>query len=405
MVSKRFFAGAVALLLLATFLAAEGLNSEPGKDELHFQDSARVFAGGFGLEALHSYPELVTPLSLVIWGELDHLTGDGLYAGRALNLVLIGVVICLVAFSSAQLWPHGARAALGLVLFPYVLPLSVRLYSDTFGAFFVVAGAIALARRRNALAFIAFALAISTRQYLIQIPAALAAAELVAIHRGEGGSWKAIVASAASGLVLLGWVAFFGGLAPPQGIETWVEFYPAPMMNAGDFILHHGLYFLTGIGAYFVVVEALVFRRNPVSALLDRRGLFCALALGALFWLDPPVLSLRHPGGPIGRVARTVLPPPDFDWARVAIYYALALLAVRRFAERIDVGFWLVASGFVLAMKQQLPWEKYLFPTLAVLWTHVSLGSIAAYGAGDARTSAAENGLVKQSLPSPGFKT
>jgi len=31
-------------------------------------------------------------------------------------------------------------------------------------------------------------------------------------------------------------------------------------------------------------------------------------------------------------------------------------------------------------MKQQLPWEKYLFPTLAVLWTLVSLGRITTNG-------------------------
>jgi hypothetical protein len=49
---------------------------------------------------------------------------------------------------------------------------------------------------------------------------------------------------------------------------------------------------------------------------------------------------------------------------------------VGRFAGRIDAGFWLVSAVFLLAMKQQLPWEKYLFPTLAVLWTLVSLGRL-----------------------------
>src|SRR5258705_13145234 len=107
MISKRTFIAGTGLLLLATFVVAEGLRFEPGKDELHFRDSAQAFAGGFGLEALRSYPELVTPLSLVIWGELDHATGDGVYAGRALNLALIGAVICLVAFCGPELWPRG----------------------------------------------------------------------------------------------------------------------------------------------------------------------------------------------------------------------------------------------------------------------------------------------------------
>src|SRR5258705_13901532 len=119
----------------------------------------------------------------------------------------------------------------------------------------------------------------------------------------------------------------------------------------------------------------MLFRRNPVSReLLSARGALLALALAALFWLDPPVLTTNHPGGPIGRTMMVYLPAPDFDWARVAIYYVLALLTVGRFARRIDAGFWLVSAVFLLAMKQQLPWEKYLFPTLAVLWTLVSLG-------------------------------
>jgi hypothetical protein len=127
-----------------------------------------------------------------------------------------------------------------------------------------------------------------------------------------------------------------------------------------------------------VVVEAVLFRRNPVSReLRSARGALLALALATLFWLDPPVLTVDHPGGPIGRTAMLLLPAPDFDWARVAIYYALALLAVGRFAGRFDAGFWLVSAVFLLAMKQQLPWEKYLFPTLAVLWTLVSLGRFA----------------------------
>jgi hypothetical protein len=176
------------------------------------------------------------------------------------------------------------------------------------------------------------------------------------------------------------------------------------MMTAAEFILFQGLYALTGIGAYFVVVEALLFRRRPVPReLQDWRGLLLAVGLAALFWLDPPVMTKEFPGGPLGRVARVLLPAPDFDWLRVAIYYVLALLCVLRFAARIDVGFWLVAAAFALAMKQQIGWEKYLYPTIAVLWTMVALGQLSGYRSSGARSESEENAFTKQALPSSGF--
>jgi len=406
MIRTRTFLGGVAIAFVVTFLAADGLRFEPEKDEIHFRASAEAFRGGFAVDALRSYPEVVTPLALVVWGELEHFTGAGLRLGRLLNLALMLAVVCMVAFAAPAAWPRGALAAIGLLVFPYSLPLAAHLYTDVIAVFFAVAGTLALARGRPVLACIAFAGGIATRQYVIQIPAALAAAECVAWLRGDGVRWKTLLACGISGLTLLGWVAFFGGLAPQAGIDAWVSRYPAPMMSATGLVLHHGLYALTGIGAYFVLVEALLFRRSPLPReLLGRRTLALALALAAVFWLDPPVLSASHTGGPIGRVARVLLPAPDFDVVRVSLYYLLALLAVLRFAGRLDAGFWVVAAGFVLAMKQQLPWEKYLFPTLAVLWTLVSLGQVQGYRDADARTDATSNRFVKQALPSSGFNT
>jgi hypothetical protein len=283
--------------------------------------------------------------------------------------------VCLVALCAPGEWPRGALAGFGLLVFPYTLPLGVHLYTDTLAVSGCVAGTVALTKRRWGLAWLALALAIATRQYAVQVPAALAAAEAIGWLRGERGRWKAIATCAAAGATLLGWIAFFGGLANEVGMEEWIGYYPAPMLRATDFLLHHGLYALAGIGLFYVVVEAVLFRRNEVLYdLWSARGALLAFALAALFWIDPPVLGVNHPGGPIGRTAIRFLPAPDFDLVRVAIYYGLALLAVVRFSGRLDAQFWLVAAAFVLSMKQQIPWEKYLFPTVAVLWTLASLG-------------------------------
>jgi hypothetical protein len=396
---------AIGLVYLAAFVSADGLRFGAVKDEIHFLESARIFAEPFGTEELNDYPEVVTPLALVVWGALERLTGEGLWAGRALNLALSFGLVCLIAFNAPVAWPRGAFAAAGLLLFPYTLPLSVHLYTDLLGAALATAGVFAVVRRRPLLAFVALSAAVATRQYLVQIPAALLAAESLAWLRGDSGRWKTAVATAAATGTLGAWVLFFGGLAPRAGLEVWIPRYPAPMLEPSSFILHYGLYALVGIGAYFVVLEAALFRELPErDALLRPRNLLAAAVVACLFVVDPPVLTSSHPGGPLGRISRVLLPSPDYDLLRVALYYPLAVLAVVRFSSRLDAAFWIVAAGVVISMKQQIPWEKYLLPTLSSLWLLRAAGALPAYGEGD-RKVATSNGFTKQSAPTPRLST
>ena len=106
----------------------------------------------------------------------------------------------------------------------------------------------------------------------------------------------------------------------------------------------------------------------------------------------------------MGRAARLFLPAPDYDLVRVGVYYVLALLGVIRFSSRMDASFWIVASGTVLAMKQQIPWEKYLLPTLSVLWMLKASGDLPPYGEGE-RTASTSKSFTKQSSPTARLST
>jgi hypothetical protein len=405
MIRAPAFLLVIGLVFLATFAFADALRFVPVKDEVHFLESARIFSKPFGSEEMRSYPEVVTPLALVVWGTLERISGHGLWAGRALNLALSMALVCLVAFSAPAAWPRGALAAAGLLLFPYTLPLSVHLYTDVMAAVLATAGVFAVVRRRPVVAFLALSAAVATRQYLVQIPAALLAAEGLAWLRGDGTRWKTAAAAAAATATLAAWVLFFGGLAPRAGLDYWIPLYPAPMLELFAFIPHYGLYALVGIGAYFVVLESALFRRLPErAAILCRRNLVAAVVLACFFLVAPPVLTAAHPGGPLGRISRLLLPSPELDLLRVALYYVLALAAVVRFSGRLDAAFWIVAAGVVIAMKQQIPWEKYLLPTLGALWLLRATGELPAYGAGE-RTLATSNGFTKQSSPTPRLST
>ena len=388
MIRATTFLTALVLVYAVTFVVADELRFEPVKDEIHFHETARTFAAPFSLAELRSYPEVVTPLALVTWGLLERVTSSGLWAGRFLDLVLSFGLVALIGLGWPALWPRGALAAVGLLVFPYTLALSVHLYTDVMAAALAGLGTYAVLRRKPLLAFAAFSAAISTRQYLVQIPAALAAAEAIACLRGEWKRWPLLAACAGSASTLFGWVLFFGGLAPQAGLDVWLPRYPDPMMHPAAFLLSFALYALTGVGVYFVAVEAILFRKVPArELLLAPRTLLVAAALALLFALDPPLLSATNPGGLFGRASRWLLPSPAFDTLRLALYYVFALIAALRFSRRLDAAFWVVAAGVVLATKQQLPWEKYLLPTLSTLWLLRAAGELPAYGEGERTAS------------------
>ncbi len=368
---RRLFAAGLVAVYAAVLLATGGLRFEAQKDEVHFWETTRDwFVAPFppSAETLRSYPELITPLSYVLWGQLHRLTGNGMVAGRSLHLLMSLAIVLLLAYGARGDPIPRELATMGLLLYPYFLALGVHLYTDIIGAFCVVFGLHFHLTGHRRVGFLLFVLAISTRQYLVQLPAALAVWEGSRALTGAG-SWRRVVAPGLACASLLGWVLFWGGLAPQPGLDRWISPYPAPMLEPTAFIVEYGLYFLVGIGVYFVVPEMLLFRRHPGRDLLREGWVWAAAAaLAAAFLFDAPDLPPNHPGGLFGRLARWLLPGPVGEPLRMVLFYALALLVLLRFLPRRDLGSWIVGLGCLMSMKSQIPWEKYFLPCLVPLW-------------------------------------
>jgi len=237
-------------------------------------------------------------------------------------------------------------------------------------AFFVVFGLHFHLRGQRPASCVFFMLAIATRQFVVQIPAALAAWEALRwLRKEKAASLASVVSPGLACVSLLVWVAFWGGLSPQPGIDRWVPLYPAPMMSPFEFILHYGLYFLVCVGFYFAFIEALIFRDLPENASLARSWVMAvALVLAVLFWISPPLLTAAHPGGAFGRVARALLPGEVGDVVRGTLYYALALFGVVRIIKAGGLALFIAMAGTVMSMKSQIPWEKYLLLSLLPLW-------------------------------------
>jgi len=358
----------VALCIAYAVAAAveDGLHQPLFKDEKHFWSTVQVFRGyGFppSVEELRSYPEVLTPLSFIVWSQLDNHTGAGPFGGRLLNLLLSFTAISIIALRRR---PDDAAllAGVGMLLYPYTLPLSVHLYTDVLAVFLVLLGTALYAHRQPIVASVFLALAIATRQYMLAVPTALTAWALIEWVRGRQHEISLWLAPATAAATIFIWLLVFGGLGPSAGMEKWVPLFPAPMLEFFKFIPGYGLYVLTLIGAFFVIPEFLLYRRwRAISFDGIPRGLIIAAVLGIAYATFPP-MTYTAPMGALDRVIRPVAPN---DFVRMVIFYGLALTTCLRFT-RFDLAFWILLVTFFMNMKAQLAWEKYAFPTLAVLW-------------------------------------
>ncbi len=378
-----------ALLVVAFSIALAyrgGLHFDVFLDEYWFWRQTLWFVDRWppGIHELRNYPEPMTPLSFLVWGVVEWSTGAGIAGARLTTLAMGAVLLGLIGLQRSVAPGVALRTCIGLLVFPYTVALSIHVYTDVPAALFTVGGFWLYARRRPGLAGLSFALAIATRQYMVVFPAALVAAELTPLVLPNGllrtlGAEPAsfrwsdpriarslpIALGAAS---LLAWIAFFGGLGPQHGLDDW----PRHNVSVAGLEPAYALYFLTCVGAYFVVPETLLFGRvrKMQELLLTPRALFFGLGLALLYVILFPIES-DVPMGPLNRAARLLLPSeylgPFSGAIRLMAYGGLAWLACVRFA-RFDLVFWMLLASACLMLASFEAWEKYNLAVLASLW-------------------------------------
>lgn len=353
------------------------------QDESHYWPMAQRFAREPipSLALLRDYPQLSTPLVFMIWGWLEAALHGGVRAGRALDAaVSFGIVAAIALFARGEP-ARRMLACVGLLLFPYFLGVAVHLYPDTIASAFVLAGVMLHVRGRVWMSALAFALAISCRQFMVAFPAALALWEMARAIRGAGGSGPssqsllrsgvrgvsspAFVAPAISCLALVGWMIFFGGFGPPSEIAK----QSVSSANAWTIYPQYALYTLACLGAFYVVPErVLLLRRREPIVPAPAVAIGIAVACGVLFVVFPPLRNENYGIASFGYFDRAVRAATgNTDWVRMVIYAALATLCVWRFA-RPSLASCVVLVHAVLMMKVNVAWDKYQVPVLVVLW-------------------------------------
>ncbi len=357
----------VVYLLLVAWL--DFLQGPDWWDEADFWKSSLTFSDNLwpSLEELRTYHSLNTPLPFIFWGGLEYLFGGGIFVGRLLNLMLSLGIIAIIGWPSREKGGRAILCLVGLWLCPYFLWLSGRLYTEMIASMLVLLGFVAYFKNRHGLSCLAFILAISSRQYMLAFPLAVATYELISMVNGYRQNhdiklvwhWRWIAPLVAS-LSILGWVAIFQGLAPASAIPG-----KAPDVQQTMFALNpRGIvYFLSFIGAYIVIPELILFRpQTPLKTFRDNRNKWFLIAIGLLIYcliVFPPVDSGSGNIMKIGRLIPGV-------WFQVAFFYFLSLLTCLRFSKP-DLYFWLVVFNSLIMVKAW-PWDRYVLPLVVVFW-------------------------------------
>jgi len=370
------FALFVCLVYVVAVVYMGGLAFEPVKDESQFWKQITSFTGIWppGLSDIQNYDEPMTPLSFLFWAGLERVHGFGIGGARFTSMLLgIGLLAMIglrtPSTQTGRLTP--IFSALALIAYPYWIPLSLLLYTDLPATLFVVFGCFYHQRDRNVLSALFFVLAIATRQYMVVFPAAILAHEGLQVLRGRELRLERFVPQVIAGATLLGWILFFGGVGPADGLAEWPRH-----QNALDRLnLAFSLYFLAATGAFFVLPEWAIDRYQGKQKLgLDRAALVGCGLLFVAFVIDTP--NYPKEIGPLNRSIAFVLNPMPFaDLVRPVLMFALASLTVVRFV-RFDLASWLVLANAALMAFMWSPWEKYCMPMLGALWMLKALGAL-----------------------------
>jgi hypothetical protein len=364
--TRILFVIGIACVYAAVWIYTDGLSFPIYKDESQFWRETKSFADSWPptLAQIRSYPEPMTPLSFLVWAFLEHEFEAGIAFGRHFNFCVSFVMLLMVGLHRG-----GSRdsvaAAVGLILFPYFIPMGTHLYTDILAAFFVL---LAFRMPRFSIARAAFfVLAIATRQYMVAFPTALVLWEAYRSLRAGDRSWpRRVLPDLVAALSLLGWIAFFGGLGPEAGLVEW----PRHMEHLGLVDPMLGLYFLTTVGIYFVAPEFVLYRRwSSARDLLTRKSAIIALVLIVLFVFYPPIFQYLKQGI-FGRVCH-YLPVP----IRMAVFFFFAWIACVRFA-RISLPFWMLFMQLFIILNAWSAWEKYALPLLTAFWFLKAAGEL-----------------------------
>lgn len=385
----------VALIALAAqaFLAwALGIGRPFRGDEPHFVETIIQFGTRpLSLDLLAHYNEMSGPLPFILYGTWGRIFGFEPHVLRLFSIV-VGLATCVLLYWFLHSETGNARlAAAGTAfigLHPYMLYLSLFVYTDLLAILCLIGVLIAVRREKPLLLAGFLSGALLNRQYLAFAAAAAGTYFLARCWKfRERREAHAVLAVAASGLPLAGFCLLWGGLCPDGALKQ-VYLDKHPSFHIGSLVLYVSL-----AAIYLAPVLALRWkefaRTVPVSI---------ALALCGLYWFFPvgPSRSAIEAGisqvGMLHQSLHRLFGSEAVEQAVFFVGFACGLVVVGQIVldaiarwRRGEVDYRLFLDLNVLLFLAVMPfsylhWEKYFMPLVPVLMLRIGFVPFRASG-------------------------
>ena len=351
----------IGLLAIAVGVPAlnNGLQFGLVRDEELFWEGILHFSGHPHptLELIRNLPLPHTPLLYIFWGYFERWTQSAVIAGRWINwaATLATLVLIAMPFHLSR-----GKAALGLLLCPYFIFTGYHLYTDPIPNFIGLLAVVFHFRKNFGASAVMSVLAISMRQYLFVVPAALLMYEIWGPSPNRPKNSARWMAPLIGCLTLFAWFLVYGGKFGPESSAIFMD---------EKITIHpdYSLYGLACIGLYYFVFEFMLWPRS-FEIEHSKRNIAIVLGLALLFLAFPPLQNHMLPPtmGALDVAARVYLP---WDPLRIAFFWSLACLAaIRLLREPRGFAFWLVLIHIAILATQKSTWDKYALPVLVLLW-------------------------------------
>lgn len=379
------------VVLFELLVIVTGTLVRPGWE--HWSDETRLhativeFGKGIDLDLLKYYDQMSPPAPFIVYALWGWVFGFELFTLRVLS-VLIAVATYLIfhrlLFNTARNGKIAFWCGALLVAQPYMIGLSIFIYTDMLTIFFLLVCLWAFMQRRAFWMGLGLAMAVLSRQYAAFLTVALVgffAVEYIRARRSD--TVRMLLSSIIAMLPYAALVVLWGGLSP--------EF------EARSRLLDDQLYYHPPILSLYVsliciyLFPMLVWRWRE----LYRRPLVWMPALLSsvyfvIFPIEPSQSSVKTWVFTVGLFHRALLFLWDNYWFVQTIFCIAFVLAMpvmmslvvdayrRAKARAVDNFFLLnlaVISFMVVMPFSYLGWEKYFMPIVPVLIIRLAAGS------------------------------
>jgi hypothetical protein len=384
-----------ALILLIAFLLlyetilyiGVGLRQPLWADEGHFIETIQQFDRDISLKQLQTYDEMSTPLPFVTYALWGKIAGFQPHQLRLLSLI-IALFTFITFFIFYQMSSKRPDISLLLTLFlifqPYILGLTVFVYTDMLALFFLALTLIAFHNRKPVLLAISVAGALLCRQYFIFLPASLGIYYLLhLITKRPGNSRQMMIATLVSLIPILLLFMLWQGFSPQNQLR---QLYLQQKLH------FHPNFLILYICLFAIYLFPLILYRWK-SYYLNRNKMLTALFISPLYFLWPVIAS--EPAQSVGvftvgffhKFIRLIV-GSSLEQLVFYIAFLLSLPAVlsiiqdtyRKIKDRNFIGDLFIDLSIILFLIimpfSYLNWEKYFIPVIPLAIIQIINGGI-----------------------------